>query len=237
MYMSTDHCGMSVQGAAHFLKQIKGADGWETCFPGWGFGHEVGHGMVNKACGGLFQPDGTGESWCNVINMYAHKELGYDALGRNQGASYSDNFYGGDRKYAHLNGTDYDLLPDGDRIFDILLATTAVFVKLPMLIVDYYGWDGMEAMFKNAAADTLNGVKLSTSEERLDYLAVNLSKAYGVDFTPILEHWRFPLTEKTKERVKNLPGIKKEEILTEIYSTTKDFSKYTVHKNPVLQTN
>ena len=235
MYMSGDHCGMSVRGAEHFIKFLAGANGeWETAFPGWGFGHEVGHAMVNKVCGGLFQPDGTGESWNNVINMYAHQELGHNAVARNQGASYSSNFYGDDRKYAHLNGTDYDLLPDEDRIFDILLSTTAVFVKLPMLIVDYYGWEGMSKMFRTAAQDTLDGKTLKTNDEHIEYMIVTLSQAYNVDFSPIFEHWRFDVTEQVKSRLKDLP---KETILTEIYNTTKNFDKYTVHINADLANN
>lgn len=234
MYMSGDHCGMGAAGANHFIKLLEGGDDWNTVFPGWGFGHEVGHAMVNNACGGLFQPSGTGESWNNVINMYAHKELGYNSIARNQGASYANNFYGEDRKYAALNGTDYDLLPDSERIFDILLSTTCVFVKLPMLIIDYYGWDGMSKLFQTAAADTKNGVKLRTDEEKTEYMIVNMSKAYNVDLSPVFTHWRFPVTENVKDLLKTLP---KEEILTGIYKTTKNFDKYTLHINKSLPTN
>lgn len=234
MYMSSDHCGMSVGGAVHFIRQLAGDDDWATASPGWGFGHEAGHGMVNRVCGGLFQPDATGESWCNVINIYAHKELGLYELARNQGSSYASNFYGDNRKFAHLNGTDYDLLPDEDRVFDILLATTAVFVKLPMLIIDYYGWDGMAKLFQTAAADTKNGNKLTTSDERNEYMIVNISKSYNVDFTPVFEHWRFPVTERIKEQLKDFP---KEEILMNIYRTTKNFDKYTEYSNSALKTN
>lgn len=235
MYMSHDHCGMCIRGAEHLIKYFAGEDGeWNDVFAGWGFGHEVGHAMVNKACGGLFQPECTGESWNNVINMYAHNELGRNAQGRNQGASYPSNYYGEDKKYARLNGTDYDLLPDDVRELDILHATTCVFVKLPMLIVDYYGWDGMARLFTQAAQDTKNGVTLKTDEERLEYMIVNVSKAYNVDFSMLFEHWKFPVSARVKDLLKSLP---KEETLMGIYKTTGDFDKYTVHINPALSNN
>jgi len=234
MYMSTDHCGMGIAGATHYIKHLAGKDGEWPAFPGWGYGHELGHAMVNIVCGGLFQPDTTGESWCNVIGMYAQKELGYEALARNQGTTYSGNFYGDNKKFAHLNGTDYDLLPDEDRVYDILKATTTVFVKLPMLIVDYYGWDGMKALFVKAATDTKNGFKLETSDQRMDYMIVNLSEIYGVDFTSLFEHWRFPVAQETKDKLKELPP---EKILMDIYATTKDFAKYEAHRNSELGNN
>jgi hypothetical protein len=115
-------------------------------------------------------------------------------------------------------------LPDEDRKFDILKSTTCVFLKLPMLIIDYYGWDGMKKLFEKAAKDNSAGLKLKSDEERTAYMIENISLLYGIDFCNIFEYWRFNISDSTREALKNLP---KEALIMDIYKNKKEFDKYT----------
>jgi len=195
MYMAYDHCAFTTASAqdlpAELLKE-------PYYYPGWGVGHEMGHAMVNIGMGELFDAHAA-ESWNNILNVYAYYKFGaYDAGVANIKVYPQD--------YPNSGGVDYDLLPDSRRTAEILADNTWVFAKLPMLIIDNYGWSGMRKFFTTAADDASNGVKKSENiQDRIDYMAINLSKAYGMDFSGLFDYWQLSPTASARAEVAGLP--------------------------------
>lgn len=153
MYMSGDYCASSldaVKNNVNYWNKGKIVDAL------WGVGHEIGHAMVNKGMGALFEAY-DGESWCNVLNVYALGQLGLYQEARQWVAQYTSQYYGDDNKYGRYEGRDYDTLDDGERSADILSRNTHIFVKLPMQLVDHYGWEGMRAFFTKAVQEYGSG--------------------------------------------------------------------------------
>lgn len=66
------------------------------------------------------------------------------------------------------------------------------------LIWNKYGWDGMQRFLIQAADDTSNGFTNNTDEEKTAYWVENMSKAYGVDFSDLISHWGFSVSEESR---------------------------------------
>ena len=181
----------------------------------WGVGHEIGHAMVNKGMGRIFEGY-DGESWCNILAAYALEQLGLKKESRLEVLKDSKKYYGDNNKYSRYEGKDYDTLSDSERNKDIFAVNTHIFVKLPMLLVDNYGWKGMRKFFTQAAKDHAGGMNASTNiQVRIDYMVVNLSKAYNMDLSMLFDYWKVSPSTSAKSKIANLP---KERIIAASYS-------------------
>jgi len=212
MYMTTDSCASSLaatENNANFWVAGRRIDAL------WGVGHEIGHAMVNKGMGNLFEGY-DGESWNQVLTVYALGQLGLKKEARLFVSKFSHQYNGDNNKYSRYEGKDYDTLSDSERNKDILAVNTHIFVKLPMLLVDNYGWKGMRKFFTQAAKDHAGGINASTNiQARIDYMVVNLSKAYNMDLSMLFDYWKVSPSTSAKSKIANLP---KERIIAASYS-------------------
>ena len=171
----------------------------------WGTGHEIGHAMVNTGMGRLFEGY-DGESWNNVLNVYSLGQVGLYNEARQWVNQYPGDYGYSNDKYIQYKGRDYDELNDEERILDILAVNTHIFVKLPMLLADNYGWEGMRKFFSKAAEDRAGGMSASQDiQVRIDYMIVNLSKAYNMDLSMLFDYWRVPPSESARRQIADLP--------------------------------
>ena len=91
-----------------------------------------------------------------------------------------------------------------------------MFVKLPMLLADNYGWDGLRVFFTKAADDRAGGMSASPDiQARIDYMVVNLSKAYNMDLSMLFDYWRVSPSESARLQIADLPV---EMIIAGLYS-------------------
>jgi len=199
MYMADDHCGTSVEAAVHNARSPY------TVSELWGIGHEIGHAMVIKGMGNLFISHDS-ESWNNVLNVYALTQLGLGEQARSWVSQYSSEYYGENYRYGSFQDRDFDTLSDSERRTEILASNHWILVKLPMLLTDNYGWEGMQAFFTGVTEDYINGMRESRRiQNRIDYMVVNLSLAYGMDLSMLFDYWKVPPSESAKREIENLP--------------------------------
>jgi len=177
-------------------------------------GHEIGHTMVAEGTGNLFTTLYDGESWNEVFNIYALEQIAGYEYSRGLATGLARTFNAGNGKYAHFNGREYDELSDEERITDILVYNTQVFLKFPLLLIENYGWDGIRRFMTKANGDHNNGVKTNNNQEKIDYLAVNLSIAYGMDLSDLLDYWRLNPSDAAKAQTAHLP---KEQLIAANY--------------------
>lgn len=151
--------------------------------PGWGIAHEQGHNMHAAACGDLFVADGTGEVWPNVFGLFSYRQNGWDWAPQ-MGA---DLFAAGHAYHAQA-------APDIGQ----LRRDPFILLGCLELIWSRYGWEGMERFMTRAAADRAMGRQAGDDATRIAYWVENLSRAYEVDFAPLIAHWGFPVSEATR---------------------------------------
>jgi len=202
MYAAWDYCAFSKGAAEDFLSS--GNEWVRYEHPGWGVGHEIGHTMVSRGMGNLFTAY-AGESWCNVFNIYALEKAGLKEFSRDFAAGTARTYYGDNNKYAQYAGRDYDTLSNAERVTDILAVNTFIFLKFPVLLIDTYGWDGMRTFFTKAANDNAGGVRTDAIQDKIDYMAVQLSLAYQMDLSYLLDYWRVSPSNTAKARIAHLP--------------------------------
>jgi len=200
MYMASDHCGFSLDGAEYALQMWR-----QNGFPSWGIGHEIGHYMEIFGTGMLHEAH-SGESWSNILNIYSFYKLGHYEWARAYVSQYASQYYGADGRYSRFEGRDFDTLRHNERSASILEANTHIFVKLPVLLIDYYGWDGMRRFFTNMSDDFANGSVASPHmQNRIDYKVTALSLAYGMDLSALFDHWTLPPSNAARARIAHLP--------------------------------
>ena len=200
MYQTGNHCGQMPVAAKN------NQDHWnkgEMKDALWGVGHEIGHAMTIHGMG-LTYGDFEGESWVNVPNVYALKKLGLYQQAQN--AVYN----GFAKDFPGSAGRAYDELPDSERDVSIIKKRSYIFVKLPILLCDYYGWEGMQRFCIKAAEDHAKGISTGSSTQgKIDYMVENLSAAYGMDVSNLFERWRLYPSAGTKAKVSALPAENK----------------------------
>ena len=202
MYASGDLCASNLSAVENNANFWTSGDRINAL---WGVGHEIGHAMVNTGMGRIFEGY-DGESWNNVLNVYSLGQLGLYNEARQWVNQYPGNYGYSNDKYIQFKGRDYDELNDDERISDILAVNTHIFVKLPMLLVDNYGWDGMRKFFTKAAEDRAGGMSASSNiQDRIDYMVVNLSKAYNMDLSMLFDYWRVSPSASAKQKIADLP--------------------------------
>lgn len=150
--------------------------------PGWGLPHESGHNMHLDACGYLFGADAV-EPCANIFTVRTFGRLGWDL---NQ-SGHADYFQAG-----------YDYHYAATQSYSDVQADAWIWLGLLDLIWKKYGWDDMESFLAQAALDAKNGISAPDDAFRTAYLIEGLSAAYQLDFSPLFEHWDFPLTDATK---------------------------------------
>ena len=171
----------------------------------WGAGHEIGHAMVNIGMGRIFEGY-DGESWNNVLNVYALSQVGLSSEARKKVADYPGDYGYSNDTYTKYSGRDYDELNDDERTADILAVNTHMFVKLPILLTDNYGWEGMRRFFTKAAEDKVAGMSAGTDiQARIDYMVVNLSNAYNMDLSMLFDYWKVSPSESARRQTADLP--------------------------------
>ena len=130
--------------------------------------------------------------------MLVLKKLGYyDEYKENK--IYSED---GFNPSAVPGGFDKNQLPKN---LDVLRDNDWVFVSLLVKIVDKYGSESMSDFLAKAASDAKNGMRLDSDDERAQYMVLNLSTAYGYDFSAIFENWKIPVSKQTKAKLAKLP--------------------------------
>jgi len=154
--------------------------------------------MINIGMGRLFEVY-CGESWSNVINVYSYYRMGHFEWSRDAMRRFASHFPGS-------NGRDFDTLPAHERQRSILAENTWVFSKLPMLLIDNYGWDGMRGFFTNAGSDVANGVRMRENiQDRLDYTVTTLSLAHDMDLSALFDFWAIPASGQAEASLAHLP--------------------------------
>jgi len=187
-YTNGAWCVFSAGAADDFIK-----DWVKDKYVGWVIGHEIGHTMTGPGGGWLYEVYAI-ESWCNIFNVYALEKMGLKDYSREAAAGQS-----------MYEGMQYDERSDEQRTTDILVNNTQIFVKFPLLLIDNYGWDGISTFMKKAISDHNSGIRTDSPQEKIDYMAVNLSIAYGMDLSDLLDYWRLNPTNEAKAQIANLP--------------------------------
>ncbi|MCC7477497.1 hypothetical protein IT575_03475 [bacterium] len=150
--------------------------------PGWGLPHEHGHNMHLSACAYLFGADAV-EPCANIWSVRTFERMGWDL---NQ-SGHPDYYQA---------GYDYHYAPTQN--YSDVQASAWIWLGLLDLIWKKYGWEGMESFLAEAALDAKNGVTAPDDAFRTAYLVEGLSAAYSLDFSPLFDHWDFPLTDATR---------------------------------------
>jgi hypothetical protein len=209
MYFGYDHCGFSLQGAAYTVRWWN-----EEGFPSWGIGHEIGHYVEILGTGMLHEANSI-ESWCNILNVYSFYRLGYFEWARGFVSRFASDFSGSEGIYNHLSGVNFDALPDHKRTRSILAANQWVFVELPILLIDNYGWEGIKQFFTNIANDFAHGMVASTEiQDRIDYQVIMLSIVFKMDLSALFDHWMLSPSDNARAEISHLPP---ERIIAESY--------------------
>jgi hypothetical protein len=194
MYCSS-HCGQSLDAAWAIQNHWNRGEMRQAL---WGVGHEMGHAMTIRGMG-LIYGDFEAESWVNVPNVYALKKLGLYSEAKQAAFGYA-------KDYPGSNGRAYDDLPDNERDVSILLENTHVFIKLPILLADHYGWAGMQQFCTKATQDHAQGISTGRdTQSKIDYMVQNLSTAYGMDVSNLFERWKLYPSSAVKMSVSTLP--------------------------------
>jgi hypothetical protein len=151
--------------------------------PGWGLPHELGHNMHSSACGNIFIPYNLVEPAANVFTVWTYRYLGWDwASGGHSGYANAGIAYHNQPtpNFAELTGSPWIMLGCWD------------------LIWQFYGFEGMQAFLTETAQHHAAGNSVNGDAARTAWLVEGMSRAYERDFSPLYEHWGFPLSAQTK---------------------------------------
>ena len=200
MYMGFDHCGFSLDAARHSMLEWN-----EIGFPGWGIGHEIGHYMEILGAG-MRHDAHSGESWVNIFNVYSFYRLGRYDWAREFLAGVVRDYSGANGRYQRFQGRNFETLNDNERRSSVLEANTWLFAQLPMLLIENYGWDGIQRFFVALAENHNNGATASRNiQDRIDYKVVTLSNAYGMDLSALFDHWTLSPSSTARRSISHLP--------------------------------
>lgn len=169
------------------MKQEAGSDVVDTLnasgLPGWGLPHELGHDMHQSACGDNFIPYDLVEPAANVFTVWTYNYHGWDL---NVG-NHADYAAAG---VAYHNQANPDIAQ--------LKADAWIMLGCWDLIWQEHGFGGMQAFLTEVATEHAAGTNVSGDANRIAYLVEGMSRAYELDFSPLYEHWGFPLSVATK---------------------------------------
>ncbi len=151
--------------------------------PGWGAAHEQGHNMVAQ-CNGLFVAPSTGEIWPNVFGIWSYKQNGWDWTAQMGPTPLFDKGHAYHKK--------------ANPLFSEWEADPFIGLGCFELIWDRYGWDGMKTFFTKAINDAFAGTTAGDDAAKTAYWVEKLSAAYGINFSPLIAHWGFQVSDASK---------------------------------------
>lgn len=171
----------------------------------WGMLHESGHTYQNK----MYQWRNMTEVTVNIYADYAQKMWSVDGTGRYDAVNVKNGSRASVQKYFKKLETDptWNFDRESTETNDYHFALLGMFLTLPRT----FGYDFYPVL--NQSYRSLPEEELpKTEEEQKQLFILMTSKVAHRDLTPFFEHWRFTITDETKEKLKalKLPTLEKE---------------------------
>jgi len=155
---------------------------------------------------GMLHDAHSGESWVNIFNVYSFYRLGYYDWAREFLSGVVSDYSGANGRYRRFQGRNFETLNNNERTRSVLEANTWLFAQLPMLLIENYGWDGMQRFFVALAENYNSGARASQNiQVRIDYKVVTLSNAYGMDLSALFDHWTLSPSNTARRSISHLP--------------------------------
>ncbi|MBC1605642.1 hypothetical protein HCJ39_13050, partial [Listeria rocourtiae] len=171
----------------------------------WGMLHESGHTYQNK----MYQWRNMTEVTVNIYADYVQKMWSADGTGRYDAVNVKNGNRASVQKYFEKLKTDPTWNFDRESIEtnDYHFALLGMFLTLPRTFgYDFY--QVLDQSYRSLPEEELP----KTDEEKKQLFVLMASKTANRDLKPFFEHWRFTITDETKEKLKalTLPTLEKE---------------------------